>query len=167
MCQLIQRKATVNPDDRLRCPIPPPLFFFFAGKTGERHKLTDVVRTVLKISQVLLGYGESQDKRLLIGTRTRGQSVRRRVNTREDYSVRLQSPELVDFLVAWPWGGYCLSLSGHWFPTLLSVTRLHAVCDTLALWPHGLALAPAADPAVTSPHPGAWGSVFCSCCQSA
>lgn len=50
--------------------------------------MTDIVRTVLKIIQVSFGYGESQDKRLPTGTRTQGQSVRRRVNTRKDWLSR-------------------------------------------------------------------------------
>lgn len=50
--------------------------------------MTDIVRTVLKIIQVSFGHGESQDKRLPTGTRTQGQSVRRRVNTRKDWLSR-------------------------------------------------------------------------------
>lgn len=50
--------------------------------------MTGIVRTVLKIIQVPFGYGESRDKRLPIDTRTQGQSVRRRVNTRKDWLSR-------------------------------------------------------------------------------
>lgn len=153
---------------------PNPLTF-----AGKRQQVTNIARTVQRDRLSLLWIGESQDKRLPNGTRTQEQSVRGRQTHGMKGLVLPQSPELVGLTVyLWPWGGYHLSLSGHWFPSLLCsgspCCPWHWLWFPLAnaglvLWPLTAQLWPQQQttPTVTSLHPGARGSAFRSCCQSA